>query len=204
MNILIDYLPSHVNIGGSDFKIKNDFRTSILFEQLMFDTSIEDKEKISLALELYFPNDIGNLNNSNIGEAIDKIIWFFSCGKDRTEGKKKTSSKVKRIYDYEYDDDYIFSAFMSQYNIELNRIKFLHWWKFKAMFNSLKEDNEIVKIMGYRSVDLSKIKDKEERKRYSKLKEMYKLPVQVNKEEQDRLEAIKKALATGGDISKLV
>lgn len=204
MNILIDYLPSHVNIGGSDFKIKNDFRTSILFEQLIFDTSIDDKEKICLALELYFPNDTYRLNNTLIGEAIDKIIWFYSCGKDLSNSKAKTSSKVKRIYDYEFDDDYIFSAFMSQYNIDLNRIKYLHWWKFKAMFNALKEDNEIVKIMGYRSMDLSKIKDKEERKRYSKLKEMYKLPVQVNKEEQDRLEAIKKALATGGDISKLV
>ena len=37
-------------------------------------------------------------------------------------------------------------------------IKYLHWWKFKAMFKSLKEDTEIVKIMRYRSMDLSKIK----------------------------------------------
>ena len=99
MNILIDYLPSHVNIGGSDFKIKNDFRTSILFEQLIFDNSIEDKEKISLALELYFPNDFKKLNNTNIGEAIEQMLWFFSCGKDSNNSKKKTSSKVKRIYE---------------------------------------------------------------------------------------------------------
>lgn len=38
------------------------------------------------------------------------------------------------------------------------------------MFKALKEDNEIVKIMGYRSMDLSKIKDKEEKNIIEKCK----------------------------------
>lgn len=204
MNLLIDYLPSSVTIGGADFKIRSDFRTSILFEQLMFDSTIEDKEKIALALELYYPDEIERINNANIDEAIEKMLWFFAGGKEKEGNTKKTSSNIKRVYDYEYDDDYIFAAFMTQYNIDLNSIKYLHWWKFKAMFNALKEDNEIVKIMGYRNIDLSKIKDKEERRRYAKLKEIYKLPVQVNKDEKERLEAIKEALANNGDISKLI
>ena len=45
------------------------------------------------------------------------------------------------------------------------------------MFKSLKGDNEIVKIMGYRSVDLSKIKDKEQKLYYKKMKELYKIPI---------------------------
>ena len=204
MNLLIDYLPSSVVIGGADFKIRSDFRTSILFEQLMFDSTIEDKEKIALALELYYPDELEHINNANVDEAVEKMLWFFAGGKEKEGSTKKTSSNIKRVYDYEYDDDYIFAAFMSQYNIDLNRIKYLHWWKFKALFNCLKEDNEIVKIMQYRGVNLSKIKDKEERKRYAKLKEIYKLPVQVNKDEKERLEAIKEALANNGDISKLI
>ena len=37
------------------------------------------------------------------------------------------------------------------------------------MFEGLKSENKICEIMGYRAVDISKIKDKEEKKRYKKL-----------------------------------
>ena len=101
-----------------------------------------------------------------------------------------------------HDDDYIYAAFMDQYNIDLQDIEYLHWWKFKAMFKSLKEDNEIVKIMGYRSMDLSKIKDKEEKAYYKKMQELYKLP--ISKDEKEKLDEITVALLNGGDLSKVL
>mgnify|MGYP002607041472 FL=1 len=70
------------------------------------------------------------------------------------------------------------------------------------MFKSLKENNEIVKIMKYRSMDLSKIKDKEEKAYYKKMQNLYKIP--VSKNEQEKLDEIEKALLNGEDISKLV
>ena len=70
------------------------------------------------------------------------------------------------------------------------------------MFKSLKEDNEIVKIMGYRSMDLSKIKDKEEKAYYKKMQELYKLP--ISKDEKEKLDEITVALLNGGDLSKVL
>ena len=70
------------------------------------------------------------------------------------------------------------------------------------MFKSLKEDNEIVKIMGYRSMKLSKIKDKEQKAYYTKMQNLYKLPVAKN--DQEKLEEIEQALLNGEDISKLL
>ena len=78
----------------------------------------------------------------------------------------------------------------------------MHWWKFKAMFKSLKEDTEIVKIMRYRSMDLSKIKDKNEKAYYKKMQELYKIP--ISKDEQEKLEEIERALLNGEDVSKLL
>ena len=63
-------------------------------------------------------------------------------------------------------------------------------------------DNEIVKIMGYRSIDLSKIKDKEEKAYYRKMKELHKIP--VSQSEKEKLNEIEKTLLNGGDISKLL
>ena len=198
MNLLIDLVPKTITIDNKEYEINSDFRTSILFELLMQDKSIKDNDKIYLALELYYPNIPDDINS-----AIEKMLWFYICGKDLITSKRKGKGKSDiKIYSFEYDDDYIYAAFMDQYGIDLQDIKYLHWWKFKAMFKSLKEDTEIVKIMRYRSMDLSKIKDKNEKAYYKKMQELYKIP--ISKDEQEKLEEIERALLNGEDVSKLL
>ena len=173
--LLLDKLP---NCTPSGVKIRNDFRESIKFELLMQDNKIKDIDKIAIALNLYYcevPRDIE--------KAIDEMLWFYRGGKEiKTSQEGKES---KQIYSYEFDDELIYSAFKDQYNIDLNSIRFLHWWKFKALFEGLKEDNRIVEIMGYRAVDLSKIKDKDEKTRYEKLKKIYALPDMRTQEQKE-------------------
>ncbi|KHO39077.1 phage gp15 protein [Clostridium tetani] len=197
MNMLIDLVPTTVKIEWGDYKINSDFRTSILFELLMQDSSIGKEEKIFMALELYYPEIPHNINN-----AVEQMLWFYRCGKDIGESKGTGKGKSTQIYSFEHDDDYIYSAFLDQYGVDLQDIGYLHWWKFKAMFKALKEDNEIVKIMGYRSMDLSKIKDKEEKSYYRKMQELYKIP--INKDEKDKLEEINNVLLNGGDVSRVL
>ena len=50
MNLLIDLVPNTVNIDGEEYKINSDFRYSILFELLMQDKTLSDKEKTVNAL----------------------------------------------------------------------------------------------------------------------------------------------------------
>ena len=88
------------------------------------------------------------------------------------------------MYSFEYDDGMIFAAFYDQYGIDLNDIEYLHWWKFKAMFDALKADNEIVKIMSYRATDLSTIKDKHERSRIARLQAIYAIPNNMSFDEK--------------------
>ena len=61
----------------------------------------------------------------------------------------------------------------------------MHWWKFKALFDGLNENTEIVKIMGYRSVNLSQIKDSEKRNYYKKMKRLYAIPDMRSQEEKE-------------------
>lgn len=198
MNILVDLLPIAVEIDNKNYEINSDFRTSILFELLMQDSSIGAEDRIITALELYYP-----VIPENINEAIEQMLWFYRCGKEITSSKGNGKGKsVTQIYSFEHDDDYIYAAFMDQYNIDLQDIEYLHWWKFKAMFKSLKKDNEIVKIMGYRSMDLSKIKSKEEKAYYKKMQELYKLP--MPKDEQEKLDDINNILLNGGDLSRVL
>ncbi|MDU2670403.1 MAG: bacteriophage Gp15 family protein [Clostridium sp.] len=193
MNILVDLVPTIVNIDNKEYEINSDFRTSILFELLMQDGTIGEDDKIFMALQLYYP-DIPE----NIKKAIEQMLWFYRCGKDVSSSKGNGKSKgVTQIYSFEYDDDYIYSAFLDQYNIDLQDIEYLHWWKFKALFKALKDDNMIVKIMGYRSMDLSKVKDKEQKSYYKKMKDLYKLPDNISNSEKEKLKEIEKALLNG-------
>jgi len=201
MNILLDLLPSIVILDDEEYVIRSDFRISIMFELMMADRELSDEQKIKRALKLYYPKIPRDIN-----EAMEKILWFYRCGKDmiKSSGNNNGQGKSGQIYDFNFDDDYIYSAFLDQYGIDLQDVADLHWWKFKAMFKSLKKDNEIVKIMGYRSVDLNKINDKEERSRYKELKDLFKIQGHANKDETEKLKSIQEALQKGEDISKLL
>ena len=180
-NILLDKLPQYTQNG---LKIRTDFRESIKFELLMQDKNIDEKDKIALAIKLYY-YDMSKIKDIKI--AINDILWFYRCGEELKEetSQDKNEEKIKQIYSYEFDDKYIYSAFLEQYNIDLNSINYLHWWKFKALFNGLNEKTKIVEIMGYRAINLSKIKDKEMKKHYKKMQQIYALPDMRSEEEKE-------------------
>ena len=184
MNILIDKLPCSVVVDNIDTEIVSDFRTSILFEQLMKDNSVNDDVKIELALNLYFPKQY----IINTVDAVNKIIWFYSGGKEIKESRSKSNSSNKHlnIYDFEQDADYIYSAFMEQYKIDLADIDYLHWWKFKSLFYGLNKDIQLSKIMFYRSVELTDDMTKNERKFYRDMKRLYALEDMRSEEEKEQ------------------
>ena len=173
MNLLVDDI-EYIVQSRIKIPFNTDFRQGILFELLMQDTSIRNEIKVKEALNLFYPNQELIID---IQRAIEDILWFYKLDKkeivDNKIGQKK---EVKQIYSYEFDNELIYDAYMDQYKINLQRISYLHWWEFRAMFEGLKEDNRIVQIMGYRAMDISKIKDKEEKNYYKQLQKQYALP----------------------------
>ena len=196
MNILIDLAPKSVVIGSKEYEINSNFRTSILFEQMIQDTTLNEFDKIKHTILLYY-NEIPD----DLQEAIDKAMWFYRGGKDLNK-KTNSDGSSEQLYDWDYDDELIYSAFLSQYNIDLQDIEYLHWWKFRALFNSLNKSNKISEVMEIRSIKLSDIKDKEQRKQYQKLKNLYSIPKKKDLIElEDELSQI---LMTGGDINNFI
>lgn len=182
-NLLLNRLPEYGKCSG--LEMRTDFRESIKFELLMQDKEVSEENKIMLTLNLYY-YDLKKI--TDVKRAIDDALWFYSCGRTLKKNNSKCEEKEekqKQIYSYEFDDDYIYSAFMEQYGIDLNSIEYLHWWKFKALFNSLNEDTQFAKIMGYRSTNLAKIKDKETKAMYTRMKKIYALPDMRSDEEKE-------------------
>lgn len=154
-NMLIEPLPVTVQIGEEFYAINSDFRVTIAFEILMQDPDIEDAQKAKKALELYYP-----IIPHDLDAAVDQIMWFYQGGKKYRQEQARRSGALdpddtQRIYSFEHDDDYIYAAFFSQYHIDLQKVSYMHWWKFRAMFHSLRSDMKISEIMGYRSMEIN-------------------------------------------------
>ena len=185
MNILIDEVPEYVEIDGVEYKINTDFRIGIMFELLIQDNTFTDMEKVEIALNLYYPE----IPHDPI-QALEKILWFYRCGKEYDtesphEGTGGTTQQ-QAIYSFEHDAEYIYAAFLDQYGIDLQDIEHLHWWKFRALFKGLKEDNLIVKIMGYRAIKIDDSMTDSEKKFYRRMKKIYALPDNRTQEEKER------------------
>ena len=190
----MDTLPLTVEVGGRDIPIYADFRTGILFELLVQDHEVSEAEKALAALELYYPENEVEFIAERLDEASERLIWFYSCGnpgkKTRSTGRQKQRPKTsfaKRIYDFNVDAPLIYAAFLAQYGVDLQEVEFLHWWKFCAMFDALTDNHEITKIMGYRAVELSDIKNKNEKNRLAKLQARYALPTIHTTEEKQQI-----------------
>lgn len=88
-------------------------------------------------------------------------------------------------FDFDFDARYLFAAFMQAYKIDLiEQQGKLHWIKFVALLNALPEDTMFRQIRQIRSIDLSKIKDKDYRKQIKQQQQAFALP-NTNVEEVD-------------------
>lgn len=166
-------LQDKIKINNIEYLINTDFRCWLKFQNLIKNLK-EDEESFFKLLSFF--NEIGlDFNISFFKEVLQECISFF-IGKN-SKNNTNSSTDNKKIFDFEKDEKYIYSAFLQEYNIDLYTIKNLHWHNFQSLFESLSDNCQLSKIIQYRSVDLSKIKDKEQKKYYKKMKEFYSLDI---------------------------
>nr|DAZ26003.1 MAG TPA: hypothetical protein [Caudoviricetes sp.] len=179
MSILTDKLPDYVVVEGREYQVYTDYRNWVNIE-LMLSSGTTTAEGLAEVLELCYVDALP----PSLDLALQGLYKFYTCGKQPVEKSHKLS-KNKAIYNFDVDAEYIYSAFLSQYQIDLQTAD-LHWWTFRSLFTSLNEDNMIVKIMQYRVMDISKIKDKQQKAYYRKLKRKFALPDMRTTEQKER------------------
>ena len=177
---LYNKLPHTVKINNREITINTDYRLFVKFEIEM--QGNDTTKAIQNVLSAFYPAFL--LKNIS-DEMINKFLWFYKCGKEDSP-KKSKGGKNTRAFDYEIDEELIYSAFMECYGIDLS--KYMHWWKFKALFNGLNSDCEFCKVKSYRIYDG---KDKN----LLELKDFYKLPLsKIEMEDKLRQDKIYNAL----------
>lgn len=170
MSILTEALPDHLVIAGKKCKINTDFKAWLRFSNVISAGVVSAKQIASLFKCIFeeLPPDMP--------EALREIVNFYTHEREQPEDEEENgAAKRQRCVDFEYDADLIYSAFMQQYGIDLCSAE-MHWWKFKALLNGLSEDTHFVKVVQFRSMDISKINDRELKRFYMQMKAQYRLP----------------------------
>ena len=185
MSILTEKLPCSIEVGGKEIYIRTDYRVWLKFESIMFDASKVSIKKIADAVINCIDASKSKTLPENLQELIEALMLFHGCNeKPKTKKTNESENRKAPVFDFEEDAAYVYAAFLAQYGIDLVEIPHLHWFKFNALFRSLDDTSKIMKIMSWRDMDLSKIKDSEQRKVYSKLKETFALPDKRSEEER--------------------
>ena len=175
-NILVDILPTAIEIDGQEHPINWDFRTGIRIILAFEDPGLAVVEKQSILIELLYEEI-----PENIQMAFEKGIRFLNGGRKAEE----TDSSGPRVYSFEKDANLIMGAFQQTHNIDLETAE-LHWWKFLTLFMDLGHETAFTNIVSLRSRLKSGKATKEERRMALDLHEILELPAMDIKTIEER------------------
>lgn len=192
-NVLLDRLPTEwESPDGSVYSIDTDFRIGVQICLIQDDLEMTKIEKAVQTAKLLFDEEV-----PSDADDIEECVAFFLNGwfhDNETEKKER-----RRMMDFDVDQWRIYSAFLSQYRIDLDSIEYMHFWKFMGLLSSLQEC-AYTRVIDIRQRKFRQNMDAEEKKQLKEAKEIYYLPEIRSVEQQQEDEAIYDFL--GGTVSE--
>ena len=189
-NVLLDPLPEvWENRRGETFRLDTDFRIGIQIYLLREDPDITEIEKFTLASNLLFvdekPDDV---------KEIEECIKYFLGGWSHDKPGKERNTK---LMDFDIDQWRIFSAFYSQYHIDLS-IASMHWWQFMGMLSALGECS-YTQVIDIRNRKVKPKMDKEAKQALQEAKRIYNLDTPLTHDEMMLMEEMDDLLGLSAD-----
>ena len=180
MNLFYEEYPKVLEVHGEFYPIITDFREYIRLLDMLKCKELNEIQRIMILGE-YFLTDI-SIDQEAIHALTDFVTMDLKEKENNSdseeEGEGQEETEKKNLFSYEIDYPYILSGFLRDYGIDLETVEYLHWWKFRMLFDALSDDTEIKQRIMYRGINLSDIKDRDERKRILKIQRSIQLPAE--------------------------
>lgn len=195
-------LPTSFLIGGKKYEISSDFRTMLELEEVFSSDDLTDAEKAEQALRLFY-----GCIPAAVDEAVEKLCFFWQCGRKEKQSKRHRQATGEDfyqppIYSFTHDAGLIYGAFLTQYGMDLTDVEYLHWWKFKAMFECLEEDRLMKEVMRCRAVEVKGDMPQAQKDYYNAMKRRYELTLPEKAERQQS--ALEAALMGDGKVDEVM
>lgn len=169
-NVLLDPLPEQWN----GIPINTDFRIGVLIYQCIYDSELTDIEKTVTAERLLFGK-----NTLYAEQKKGAIDWFLN---EYDHDNHKNGGSNTKAMDFDVDQWRIYSAFLSQYGINLNTAR-MHWFVFMGLMGNLEECN-FTRVIDIRQKKITSKMGTEEKKLTNEAKQVYALEEPVKYEQK--------------------
>lgn len=171
---MIGGLPEALTVGDTEYPIRSDYRNVLQVFEAFSDPDLKVGEKWIVAIYLLFADfscadDVEAAVQSGFDaeEAARQITWFISMGKEN----KKDGERP--VYDWEQDEQMIFSAINEVAGREVREAEYMHWWTLAGYLNSVNKDSVFSYIVGIRDKrNHNKKLEKHEKEFYRKNRDM--------------------------------
>lgn len=176
MNILIDGLPTAIEVSGQICGINPDYQTGLKIIMAFEDYELVAQEKCAVLVQLLYKE-----TPQNFSEAVRLGIKFLDCGEAKQEGS--TGDGIRK-YSFTHDARYIFAAVDRVLRGKLSKGEPVHWWEFVMAFMDLPEDCLMSRIIYLRAQHAKNKLTKEERQQYYEMQDILELPLDLTPKEQ--------------------
>ena len=167
MDLTKAFLPDAVMVSGKVYKIKTGHSFWFVFARIIG----QDKKYLS-DFDFLYDGDIPEDRQAGV----DALCGFY-C--EKKEVPRLEDDGSDRVLDYDIDADYIYSAILQCYGIDLFD-KQIHWHKVRAMLAAV-NNTRLNDIMQYRGAS-------GKNKELAKLKRIWALPEKQSEEDKAALE----------------
>lgn len=133
---MIGYLPTVIELGGTDWDIRSDYRIILLIFEALNDPDMTEQEKIFVMLDALY-KDFENIPLELQEEAANKANIFINGGDNGCTDETK-DNPVKTL-DWKQDEQMIFSAVNKVAGKEIRLEEYMHWWTFLGYFSEIGE-----------------------------------------------------------------
>lgn len=121
-------LPTAVEIGGTEYQIRTDFRDILGIITALNDAELSNRERAYVALLIFYP-DLESIPVSCYEEALKKCYWFINGGQEDDTGGRKPV-----LMSWEQDYPYIIAPVNRVLGHDARSDRYLHWWTFLAAY----------------------------------------------------------------------
>jgi hypothetical protein len=168
--------PELITINDENYEINTDYRYALACFACISDPDLSNVERGYGVIGLLYKQE-----PTDMAEALRMAIKYLRCGKEEPQDDESADM------DFEADENYIKSSFMSDYKIDLDEVD-MHWWKFCNLLQGLTDDAILNRIRDIRNYDIATIKDPKAKSKMLKAKREVALKKELPAEDQDILD----------------
>lgn len=185
---MIGELPQTLNIGGTEYEIRSDFRDVLRIYSAFEDNALSEQDKAFVCLVNIFP-DYEEIPDEYLQQAIEKAYWFVGGG-----DMPQSEPEKQKMIDWHQDENILFPAINKAAGFIVREREYLHWWEFLGFFGEIGE-GLFSTVMNIRQKKAQgKPLEKHEKEFYRKNRNLVNIKTPEDIEAEEELNAVLDAL----------